>query len=345
MMRTIPEHLVLISPFFMDRMEITVAEARALHDAHPEIAQPAAPGAVGVDASPFCTFAASSDGALPVNCPIMRPLRRSARRAAPGCRRRRSGSSRPATGRSGPRSPGATGAVFATTPSSSAGDANLLPRAASRIRAPCPPGFGAGGSPADRTQLGIQDLGGSVTEWVADSFERYDEGCWATPGLLLDPMCSTEKPEAVVRGASFADLGSYARAAQRRGGAEEREIGADRGAVREGRALTIERRTSAPRAPGHVDERQPPHCWTHCCGRAHRERVEQRLPFGVRGDTILPAGRVVVAGAEAVQREEARGVDHARRVFTRSTPDTGTSLHGLGTLHAPATAQLTLAHA
>lgn len=214
---TIPEHLVLVSPFFLDRMEITVAEARALLDAHPEIAKPAAPGAAGVDASAFCTFAASSDGALPVSC--LDHATAAALCEARGARLPTEAEWELAAGN------GARETAFPWGEGSDVCDYAIVERGDTTLPSGCritdqgtlPAGPVAGGSPADRTDLGIQDLGGSVAEWVADSFERYDEGCWATPGLLMDPLCATQKPDAVARGASFADLGSYARAVRRRG--------------------------------------------------------------------------------------------------------------------------------
>ena len=54
-----------------------------------------------------------------------------------------------------------------------------------------PPGAGQ----RDRVQLGsspdspvVLDLGGNLSEWTLDWFNAQDEGVWATPGVLTDPI-------------------------------------------------------------------------------------------------------------------------------------------------------------
>jgi formylglycine-generating enzyme required for sulfatase activity len=54
----------------------------------------------------------------------------------------------------------------------------------------------AGGSPLDRTSLGLANLGGNVGEWAQDFFNPYSAPCWNPPRsrLLVDPMCGESNP-------------------------------------------------------------------------------------------------------------------------------------------------------
>ncbi len=54
-----------------------------------------------------------------------------------------------------------------------------------------PWGLVAGGSPADVTPHGLHDLCGSVGEYVADAFNRYDEPSWSAGPNRVDPRCDT----------------------------------------------------------------------------------------------------------------------------------------------------------
>lgn len=51
-----------------------------------------------------------------------------------------------------------------------------------------PAGPVQGGAATDLAQLGIRNLGGSLSEWVADHFADYSEGCWSDR-ILTDPSC------------------------------------------------------------------------------------------------------------------------------------------------------------
>jgi formylglycine-generating enzyme len=48
----------------------------------------------------------------------------------------------------------------------------------------------------------IQDLVGSMAEWVKDGWQRRDEPCWASPTLFIDPVCEGG-PLRVLRGAGW----------------------------------------------------------------------------------------------------------------------------------------------
>jgi len=43
----------------------------------------------------------------------------------------------------------------------------------------------------DLSRDGVADLGGSLNELMADSYEPYDAACWQSPGILHDPQCNT----------------------------------------------------------------------------------------------------------------------------------------------------------
>lgn len=64
-----------------------------------------------------------------------------------------------------------------------------------------------GGAPRDVTLLGVRNLAGNVSEWVADDFVPCsDSACWgAEPTLRVNPLCSTNGVP-VVRGASWVDV-------------------------------------------------------------------------------------------------------------------------------------------
>jgi len=47
----------------------------------------------------------------------------------------------------------------------------------------------AGGAEQDRTLLGIRNLAGNLTEWLADTPAPYTSACWTSAALLSDPLC------------------------------------------------------------------------------------------------------------------------------------------------------------
>lgn len=85
---------------------------------------------------------------------------------------------------------------------------------------PVPWGPVAGGAPSDVTALGIRNLAGSMSEWVADTFAPYAAPCWQSGGpLLVDPVCREPAPGAApgfsYRGSSWSGYKLGARAAAR----------------------------------------------------------------------------------------------------------------------------------
>lgn len=70
------------------------------------------------------------------------------------------------------------------------------------------------GESRDVTFLGVRDMGGNMSEWVADDFEPYDGRCSEGPTVLTDPRCTGPTPP-VVRGGNWAQLPSFAQAVTR----------------------------------------------------------------------------------------------------------------------------------
>jgi formylglycine-generating enzyme len=67
----------------------------------------------------------------------------------------------------------------------------------------------AGGSPLDVTPLGIRNLGGNLSEWVADDFTRYsDDSCWGEQIELhdADPCKVAGSVQGVLKGGSWVSL-------------------------------------------------------------------------------------------------------------------------------------------
>jgi formylglycine-generating enzyme required for sulfatase activity len=68
----------------------------------------------------------------------------------------------------------------------------------------------------DSTKLGIVNLGGNLSEWVADSFQPYSGSCWAGTKLLVDPVCNDSSTTMrSVRGGNWEDQAVYATSALR----------------------------------------------------------------------------------------------------------------------------------
>jgi sulfatase modifying factor 1 len=67
-------------------------------------------------------------------------------------------------------------------------------------------------NPRDRTEGGILRMGGAVSEWVADNLKRYSDACWKPESpFLVDPRCEVPLqvgvPELhVLRGAAWSDV-------------------------------------------------------------------------------------------------------------------------------------------
>ena len=201
------ERVVVLSPYFLDRAEVTVASMRAARVARvvddPVEANPS---------RPECLYTADpgKDDERPVNC-------LSWQRARAFCTK------------VGKRLPSEAEYEYAAGALASrafpwGGD---LPACGDAVH-------GGGGSCADTTRpalagsgardrlvLGsavVMDLAGNLRELVADRFRRGNEPCWGD-GVLVDPVCEPDPPEPQVarsiRGGSYRDEGTLLRAALR----------------------------------------------------------------------------------------------------------------------------------
>lgn len=71
-----------------------------------------------------------------------------------------------------------------------------------------PPGVPALGSEGDVTNLGVRQLGGRLSEWVADRLASYLASCWQPDqAFLTDPRCddTTMTTNQAIRGSAWAD--------------------------------------------------------------------------------------------------------------------------------------------
>jgi formylglycine-generating enzyme len=219
---SLPEHLVIVSPFALDIDEFTVGEMRELvRDRRVPVAPLAHDPAIKAR-NGLCTFPADvEDGsrdAYPVNC-VTRQL------AEAACEAR------------GKRLPwevewefAAGGRVVESTYPWGEGKSDLCSRAVVSLGRTAfeidpmqndafestfcrdpeePPGPREGGAAADVTPQGVRNMAGNVEEWVADAAQPYDAVCW-NPGakVVTDARCldfSFGGRPYSLRGASYRD--------------------------------------------------------------------------------------------------------------------------------------------
>jgi formylglycine-generating enzyme required for sulfatase activity len=61
---------------------------------------------------------------------------------------------------------------------------------------------------ADLTSEGVEDLGGSVSEYTREGPAAYDGECWSVPGIASDPACDPDNgTDRVARGGSWGNEG------------------------------------------------------------------------------------------------------------------------------------------
>jgi sulfatase modifying factor 1 len=186
---TTPEHLVTLSPFYLDDHELTVAEYTALKAANPSLPVPAAQGASVTDGQ-FCTYQGSDSG-MPLTC-LSHPSA-VAICAAQGKRLPTEAEWEYAAGNTNEETPFPWGTdsnvcKYAVVARGGFAGASLCQVGTGTA----PEGPVAGGLAGDVTVLGVQNLGGNVSEWVDDAFAGYTDSCWAdSPSPANNPECMT----------------------------------------------------------------------------------------------------------------------------------------------------------
>ncbi len=177
----VPEHLVTVSPFYMDRHEYTVGRYRdALARGFVVLGSPP-----GTDLNPLCTLPddggdASNDD-LPLNC--VRPLLAEELCAFDGGRLPTEAEWEWAAGNLEEES------LFPW------GD---LRTAETTVRDGVAP---VGSRDFDVTNTGARDMSWNLIEWVADDFQTYIERCWRPGNYDDDPLCRIDE-EDIARGRS-----------------------------------------------------------------------------------------------------------------------------------------------
>jgi formylglycine-generating enzyme required for sulfatase activity len=197
----VPQKPVLVSPFFMDKTELTVGRFRELvvegniHGTLPAVRSTSEPNATWL--GPYD----SSNDDLPVNY-IQWPTAKEACEALGGRLPTEAEYEHAARGRGqerrfpwGDQAPTCCAAAIL------------------RVTAFCDGTVDAVGSHADPASCdgiadvsrdGVLDLAGNVSEMTSDAFVSYDAPCWSRPGILVDPSCEAgADSQHVARGGSW----------------------------------------------------------------------------------------------------------------------------------------------
>lgn len=223
-----PEHLVKLSPYFIDIDEVTVGQVRPLV-ASGAVKAPVARASDPTKPASFCTYQGTgdtSDDALPVNC-VSHDLAISICKAL-GKRLPTEAEWEYAAGNLGRESSFPWGNDDDVCAHAIAARGNGAPDDPFAFPSNCT-GFAgaralfgpvAGGADTDVTDLGIRNLAGNLDEWAADVFSPYSTDCWAeNTQMLVDPVC-TAGPKSnggthAVRGSSWGLLPVFAAAYRR----------------------------------------------------------------------------------------------------------------------------------
>jgi formylglycine-generating enzyme required for sulfatase activity len=207
----LPEHVVQLSPFALDVNELTVGTTRQLvQDAN--LPDPLAEDPTNYDSNNGpCTYISRTDprnDAMPINCVTWFSAELACRFL--GKRLPTEAEWEYAARNLTAESPYPWGSDPNACAYATVGRGRYLKFEATNCETVAN-GFAvgpvAGGSPQDRTSLGLLNLGGNLSEWVQDYFKPYSAPCWNPPGsrLLVDPVCndSTMQADKSDRGGSW----------------------------------------------------------------------------------------------------------------------------------------------
>lgn len=218
--QTVHQRLVVLSPFTLDRTEVTVATMRAAGFA----ADATWSGSLGTGMLDYCTFSTTEGGptdALPITCVDWN-------KARAYCLAK--GEDLPTEAEFEFAAGGGHG-----NPYSWGVDAPTCPEAVfSRLPVIAPDCMVHGDSHGGSAKPGsgsldalslptgmVFDLAGNVEEWVRDDWNKDDESCWSRPGVYRDPVCAADAADAAetavasARGGSWATTGGLLRAGLR----------------------------------------------------------------------------------------------------------------------------------
>jgi sulfatase modifying factor 1 len=236
--------LVVVSPFYMDATEVTVAQFRQHHTAIPQLDGPYWQSFMDESG---CTITLEPNvfEQRPAVCTWYQAV------AAANCQAR--GAELPTEAQFEYVAGGLSGKLFVWGDERPACDDAVF-----AYQQGCPPDGGTAQpkvqlvgperdpNQRDRLVLSggvIHDLVGNASEWVRDDWSSQDTACWSSGGVFVDPWCQIDKPAPMpgcggqcpdnffvqfYRGGNWIDGDRDAAAANRKDLAPPQELGADR---------------------------------------------------------------------------------------------------------------------
>jgi formylglycine-generating enzyme required for sulfatase activity len=213
----VPERLTRISPFFLDRTELSVGAYRALLSSGAIDAG----GVIPKSLVPACTLLGPDDptnDSLPLNC--VDAARAELLCAAVGKRLPTEAEWEFAAGGRDRESryPWGDDADVCAHAVVARGGVGKVATCLAELGPAVPAGAAPVGTSQDVSRDGVSDLGGNVSEWVADAAASYDAPCFEPQAQLLnDPVCAPLPTDTIrsFRGGNFNWIPASARSTSR----------------------------------------------------------------------------------------------------------------------------------